>query len=190
MNDEKTKNLDLAISQIEKQYGKGAIMRLGSRDVLVPVSVIPTGSICLDAALGVGGFPRGRVVEDLRPGIGRQDHADAARHRAGPEDGRPGGFHRRRARARSRLCAQAGRGRGQSSGLAARQWRAGPGDRRDADSHPAAWTSSWWTRSRRWCRAPNSKATWAMPQMGLQARLDVAGAAQAHRASFRSRAPA
>ena len=62
MTDEKTKNLDLAISQIEKQYGKGSIMRLGNKDVLVPVNVIPTGSISIDAALGVGGFPRGRVV--------------------------------------------------------------------------------------------------------------------------------
>jgi len=70
MNDEKTKNLDLAISQIEKQYGKGSIMRLGNRDVLVPVSVIPTGSISIDAALGVGGFPRGRVCEIYGPESG------------------------------------------------------------------------------------------------------------------------
>jgi recombination protein RecA len=70
MNDEKAKNLDLAISQIEKQYGKGSIMRLGSRDVLVPVSVIPTGSISIDAALGVGGFPRGRVIEVYGPESG------------------------------------------------------------------------------------------------------------------------
>jgi recombination protein RecA len=70
MNDEKTKNLDLAISQIEKQYGKGSIMRLGSRDILVPVSVIPTGSISIDAALGVGGFPRGRVIEVYGPESG------------------------------------------------------------------------------------------------------------------------
>jgi recombination protein RecA len=70
MADEKSKNLDLAISQIEKQYGKGSIMRLGSRDVLVPVNVIPTGSISLDAALGVGGFPRGRVVEVYGPESG------------------------------------------------------------------------------------------------------------------------
>jgi recombination protein RecA len=70
MPDEKSKNLDLAISQIEKQYGKGSIMRLGSRDVLVPVNVIPTGSISLDAALGVGGFPRGRVVEVYGPESG------------------------------------------------------------------------------------------------------------------------
>jgi len=70
MSDEKTKNLDLAISQIEKAYGKGSIMRLGNRDVLVPVSVIPTGSISLDAALGVGGFPRGRVIEVYGPESG------------------------------------------------------------------------------------------------------------------------
>jgi recombination protein RecA len=70
MSDEKTKNLDLAISQIEKTYGKGSIMRLGNRDVLVPVSVIPTGSISLDAALGVGGFPRGRVIEVYGPESG------------------------------------------------------------------------------------------------------------------------
>src|SRR5580658_8359716 len=70
VSDEKTKNLDLAIAQIEKQYGKGSIMRLGNRDVLVPVSVIPTGSIGLDAALGVGGFPRGRVIEIFGPESG------------------------------------------------------------------------------------------------------------------------
>src|ERR1700736_552186 len=70
VSDEKTKNLDLAIAQIEKQYGKGSIMRLGNRDVLVPVNVIPTGSISIDAALGVGGFPRGRVVEVYGPESG------------------------------------------------------------------------------------------------------------------------
>jgi len=70
MTDEKTRNLEIAISQIEKDYGKGSIMRLGSRDVLVPVSVIPTGSISIDSALGVGGFPRGRVIEVYGPESG------------------------------------------------------------------------------------------------------------------------
>ena len=70
MSDEKSKLLEAAISQIEKSYGKGSIMRLGSRDVLVPVSVIPTGCLSLDAALGVGGFPRGRVVEIYGPESG------------------------------------------------------------------------------------------------------------------------
>src|SRR5438105_3267000 len=70
MADEKQKMLEAAISQIEKSYGKGSIMRLGSRDVLVPVSVIPSGCLSLDAALGVGGFARGRVIEVYGPESG------------------------------------------------------------------------------------------------------------------------
>ena len=70
MADEKAVNLANAIAQIEKSYGKGSIVRLGNREVLVPVSVIPTGSISLDSALGVGGFPRGRVIEIFGPESG------------------------------------------------------------------------------------------------------------------------
>ncbi len=70
MNDERAKILESAIAQIEKQYGKGSIMRLGNRDVLVPVSVISTSCVSLDAALGVGGLPRGRVVEVYGPESG------------------------------------------------------------------------------------------------------------------------
>src|SRR6185295_11435482 len=67
---ERARALDLTLGQIEKQFGKGSIVRLGSKEALVPVSVIPTGSISLDAALGVGGFPRGRVVEIFGPESG------------------------------------------------------------------------------------------------------------------------
>jgi recombination protein RecA len=70
MTDEKSKLLAAAIAQIEKDHGKGAIMRLGSRDVLVPVNVIPSGCLSIDAALGVGGFPRGRVIEIYGPESG------------------------------------------------------------------------------------------------------------------------
>ncbi|HXC48158.1 MAG TPA: recombinase RecA [Candidatus Sulfotelmatobacter sp.] len=70
MTDEKAKLLEAAISQIEKSYGKGSIMRLGSKDVLVPVNVIPSGCLSIDAALGVGGFPRGRVIEIYGPESG------------------------------------------------------------------------------------------------------------------------
>ena len=59
--------LDLAISQIEKQYGKGAIMRMGEEGGIVEVEAIPSGSLALDLALGIGGFPRGRVVEIYGP---------------------------------------------------------------------------------------------------------------------------
>jgi recombination protein RecA len=64
---ERARALDVALSQIEKQFGKGSILRLGSKDAIVPVSVISTGSISLDAALGVGGLPRGRVIEVFGP---------------------------------------------------------------------------------------------------------------------------
>src|SRR5689334_5094458 len=64
---EKTKALDLALQQIEKQFGKGAIMKLGEESAKVGVEVIPTGSLGLDLATGVGGVPRGRVVEIFGP---------------------------------------------------------------------------------------------------------------------------
>ncbi|MBI4874213.1 MAG: recombinase RecA [Acidobacteria bacterium] len=64
---ERARALSVALGQIEKQFGKGAIMRLGSRDALVPVASISSGSISLDAALGVGGFPRGRINEIFGP---------------------------------------------------------------------------------------------------------------------------
>lgn len=54
---EKNKAIDLALAGIEKQFGKGSIMRLGSKEAIVPIAVISTGSISFDAALGVGGFP-------------------------------------------------------------------------------------------------------------------------------------
>ena len=67
MADERSKAIDLAFSQIEKQFGKGSIMRLGSKEAIVPISVISTGAISFDAALGVGGVPRGRGIEIFGP---------------------------------------------------------------------------------------------------------------------------
>ncbi len=67
MADDRSRAVELALAQIEKQFGKGSIMRLGNKDAIVPISVIGTGSISFDAALGVGGVPRGRVVEIFGP---------------------------------------------------------------------------------------------------------------------------
>jgi recombination protein RecA len=64
---DREKAIDLALSQIEKQFGKGAIMRLGNEEALPDVAAIPTGSLSLDIALGVGGVPRGRVIEIFGP---------------------------------------------------------------------------------------------------------------------------
>ncbi len=64
---EKSKALELAISQIEKRYGKGSLMRLGGAEAAVPIATVPTGSLALDLALGVGGIPRGRISEIFGP---------------------------------------------------------------------------------------------------------------------------
>jgi recombination protein RecA len=64
---ERLKALDLAVGQIEKQFGKGSIMRLGQRGGIAPIEVISTGAISIDHALGIGGMPRGRVVEVFGP---------------------------------------------------------------------------------------------------------------------------
>jgi recombination protein RecA len=64
---EKDKALEMAVVQIERQYGKGAVMRMGDESLGMRVAVIPTGSLALDLALGVGGVPRGRVVEIFGP---------------------------------------------------------------------------------------------------------------------------
>lgn len=70
MSDEKNKALDLALAQIEKQFGKGAIMRMGQLPKVTDINAISTGAIGLDLALGVGGVPRGRVIEIYGPEAG------------------------------------------------------------------------------------------------------------------------
>ena len=64
---EKQKAVELAVGQIEKQFGKGSIMRLGQKGAIQPIDSIPTGAISIDFALGVGGVPRGRVIEIFGP---------------------------------------------------------------------------------------------------------------------------
>ena len=64
---EKTRAIDLALSQIEKQFGKGSIMRLGSWDLTTGMEAVSSGSLSLDVALGIGGYPRGRVIEIFGP---------------------------------------------------------------------------------------------------------------------------
>ena len=67
MNEEKLKALDAVLAQIEKSYGKGAIMKLGQNAGNTDIEVIPTGCLALDLALGIGGLPRGRMVEIYGP---------------------------------------------------------------------------------------------------------------------------
>ena len=171
MNDEKTKNLDLAISQIEKQYGKGSIMRLGNKDVLVPVNVIPSGSISIDAALGVGGFPRGRVIEVYGPEsggkttltlhiiaeaqkLGGQAAFIDAEHALDPVYARKLGVD-----VDNLLVSQPDNGE-QALEIAEALIRSNAVDIIVVDSVAALVP-----------QAPSSKAIWAIAQMGLQARL-------------------
>ena len=67
MADDRNRAIEAALSSLEKQFGKGSVMRLGSKEAVVPIAVISTGSISFDAALGVGGVPRGRVIEIYGP---------------------------------------------------------------------------------------------------------------------------
>ena len=67
MADDRNRAIEAALSSLEKQFGKGSVMRLGSKEAVVPIAVISTGSISFDAALGVGGVPRGRVIEIFGP---------------------------------------------------------------------------------------------------------------------------
>jgi recombination protein RecA len=67
LDKERLKAIELAVGQIEKQFGKGSIMRLGQKDAIMPVAFIPTGAVSLDYALGIGGVPRGRVTEIFGP---------------------------------------------------------------------------------------------------------------------------
>ena len=180
---ERARALEQTLGQIEKQFGKGSILRLGSKDAIVPVSVISTGSIALDAALGTGGFPRGRICEIYGPEssgkttIALQVIAEVA------EDGRHGGVHRRGARARSDLRAQARRRRRQSAGVAARLRRAGAGNHRRADrlgiDRRAGGGFGGGAGSQSRTRRRNGRFA-----HGPAGAADVAGAAQTHRHGF------
>ena len=66
-HDQKFKALDAAIAQIAKQYGKGSVMKLGDSSSMMEVETTPTGSLSLDIALGLGGIPRGRIIEIYGP---------------------------------------------------------------------------------------------------------------------------
>ena len=73
---ERARAIDMAVGQIEKQFGKGSIMRLGQRGAIAPIEAISTGAISIDYALGIGGLPRGRVVEIFGPGTSLQTIID------------------------------------------------------------------------------------------------------------------
>ena len=104
INPEKLKVLSAVMDKIEKDFGKGAIMKMSSKKV-DEVPVIPSGSITIDQALGIGGYPKGRVIE-----IFGQDDARDSCDRRGAESGRHRCLYRCRACVRQRVCPETGRG--------------------------------------------------------------------------------
>ena len=172
LDKERAKAVEMAIGQIEKQFGKGSIMRLGGKDAIAPIPAISTGSISIDWALGVGGLPRGRVIEVFGPeSSGKTLALQRSRRR------RSWASRRRRcgARARRGLCpssAWISKPAGVAADNASRRWKSGP--------HPS--TAS--TSCRRLGRGGRARAEiegeMGEAQMGLQARL-MSRAAQTHR---------
>ena len=129
---DRDKSLDMTLGQIEKQFGKGAIMRLGERGN-VGIEAIPTGALALDLALGIGGLPAWPDRRDLRPGVVREVDARDARGRRGPAQRRRVRLHRRRARDGPGLRGGHRRERRRPADLPARHGGAGARDRRHAD---------------------------------------------------------
>ena len=130
--DDRTRALDAAISQIERAFGKGSVMRLGAAEQAQEIETVSTGSLGPRYRAGrrrPAAWPDHR---DLRAGELGQDHAHAARHRRGAEGRRQRRLHRRRARARPLLRQEAGRQPGRPPDQPARHRRAGAGDRRHA----------------------------------------------------------
>ena len=132
---------------------------------------IPTGSLSLDIALGIGGYPRGRIIEIFGPEVVRQDHPHPAHDRRSAEAGRHRRVHRRRARPRLAYARKLGVQHRRPAGLAARHRRAGPGDLRHAGALRRASTSSSSTRSRPSFPRAEIEGEMGDTHMGLQARL-------------------
>src|SRR5579871_4333798 len=124
---ERAKAVELAVGQIEKQFGKGSIMRLGGKDGIAPIPAISTGSISLDWALGVGGLPRGRVVEIFGPESSGKTTMELQTIAQAQKLG-GGGVCRRGTRTRCAVCAEARRRSRQPAGFSTGQRRAGARD--------------------------------------------------------------
>ena len=160
-NSERKKALDAALAQIEKQFGKGSVMRLGANSKM-QVEAIPTGSMALDAALGIGGLPRGRIVEIYGPEASGKTtlalHAVAECQKMGGEAAFIDVEHALDPVYAKALGVDVDSLLCPSPITASRRWKLW---RRL--SVPVRWILWYWTRWRRWCPVRKSKARWEMP---------------------------
>ncbi len=122
---DKSKALEAALSQIERSFGKGSIMKLGSNENVVEIETVSTGSLGLDIALGIGGLPKGRIIEIYGPESSGKTTLALQTIAGSAEEGRHLRLRRRRTCARSGLCPQARRRPAEPSDLAAGHRRAG-----------------------------------------------------------------
>jgi len=149
---ERLKAIEMAVGQIEKQFGKGSIMRLGQKDAVAAIPSISTGAVSLDYALGIGGVPRGRVVEIFGPESSGKTTLSLQVIAEAQKLSTPGSSASTSTTCSSRSPTTVNR-RSKSS----KSW-----------SVRTASTSSSSTRSRRSCHAPKSKARWAKRRWGCR----------------------
>ena len=153
-NTEKAKALAAALAQIEKQFGKGSIMRLGNNDTPPDIDVVSTGSLGLDVALGVGGLPRGRVIEIYGPESSGKTtltlHVVAEMQKLGGTCAFVDAEHALDSAWILTTCSSLSLTQASKHSKWLMHWCA-----------QARLTSSWSTRSPHSCHAPKSKATWA-----------------------------
>ncbi len=130
---ERSKAVDLAVGQIEKQFGKGSIMRLGQKGAIQPMDFIPTGAISIDYALGIGGVPRGRVIEIFGPESSGKTTLALQVIAEAQKLGGMAAFVDAEHALDAALRPEARRGHRQPAGVAAGQRRAGARNRRSPD---------------------------------------------------------
>ena len=149
MDDNRKKALAAALGQIEKQFGKGSVMRLGDASAVRDIDVVSTGSLGLDIALGVGGLPRGRVVEIYGPESSGKTTLTLQVVAEAQKLGGTAAFVDAEHALDPPYAEQAGRQRRRPAGLAARHRRAGAGDHRHAGALRRGRRDRRSTRSRR-----------------------------------------